>query len=330
MPDIHTRTQTGQTANEPLGVVREQRIDPPHRLGDPPPDGEQSKVGVAEVAAAVGCVQDDIEPASLVVVQQLRSQAQQLAVHLQRQQADLDRREAELQAHAAQIEQQARNNRLWLKERHTELAEREAELRQREAGLTEREVALANLEEDGLAEVRCTRDELAAQREALERREADLRALDQSVRARAAEVEAAAAAVEDAAQAHDQLSRDLDRRIAEFDDRVAWCLDAISGFLERGELPHTRPHRPSTGGDAFDAVADFLPRLAQRRKNLDETEARLAATMRDMNQRRVAAEQARIPSRANSDSANETRLDAEQLLGLVRRILNDSERQRSA
>jgi DNA repair exonuclease SbcCD ATPase subunit len=320
MPDIHTRTKFGHTVHEPVDVVREQRIDPPHRLGDPPPDQARTKVGVGELSASVGS-DLDAEHASLVVVQQLRSQAEQLAAHLQRQQADLDRRESLLQAQAAEIEQQARNNRLWLKERHAELAERETELRHRESELTERTCALDGLENDRASEVKRNREELTVQRALLDRREAAVREVEQSVRQKAAEVESAAAAVEGAAQAHDQLSRELDQRTAQFDDRLAWCIDAVSGFLERGEPPVAGRHGWTARGDTFDALADLLHRLAQRRKNLDETEALLSAASREMNQRRAAGGHVRIESRPRRQGANQTQLDAEQLLAQVRRLL---------
>jgi DNA repair exonuclease SbcCD ATPase subunit len=326
MPDIHARTQAGEAAYEPVEVVREQRIDPPHRLGDPPPDEAQSKVVVAQVSDATGSVEDDIERASLVVVQQLRSQAQQLAAHLQRQQADLDRRESEQQAHAAEIEQQARNNRLWLKERHTEQTERDRELHRREAELADRARLLHNLEYDRASDMQRERDELVELRERLERREAAVRQAEQSVRGRAAEVESAAAAVEEAGMAHDQLSRELDERAAQFDDRLGWCLDALSGFLERGAVPMTRPTARTAGGDVFDALADLLHRLAQRRKNLDQTEAMLAAAARDMNQRRAAGEPTRSNSPFHHDGAADTRLNADQLLAQVRRLLAENVR----
>ncbi len=107
MPETGSRTQIGELAHEPIEAVREQRIDPPHRLGDGPPIKARVEQSAELPSLTSGYEGDGAELASVIVVQQLRLQAQQLAAHLREQRADLDRREAAVQAQAAEIEQQA-------------------------------------------------------------------------------------------------------------------------------------------------------------------------------------------------------------------------------
>lgn len=65
---------------------------------------------------------------SMLVAEQLRTQAAQLADHLRARQRDLDHRESQLNARVAQIDNDARNARLHLKQSERELEEKEREV----------------------------------------------------------------------------------------------------------------------------------------------------------------------------------------------------------
>lgn len=302
MADLETRSQAAPGAPGPferIEAVRETRIDPPHRIHN----GVDEAAAAQQAGDAVGLAsavpsEEEFEPVSLKLVQQLRLQAQQLAGHLQNQQADLDRREAEMQAKLAQLEQHERNRRLWLKEAHDELSEREAELVRREEelaararGLDVRETTLRELAQAG-------EEELLARREGLDRREAALREAQEGLRERDLEMREAEEGLADAASAHDQLVRELDERAAAFEARRSAMSEMLERFL-RGEL--LVPARPNRGlrslarsnqrgaaladdraargdgflRDEFDELADALVELQARRDHLAEADTLL-------------------------------------------------------
>jgi hypothetical protein len=248
-----TEDPPGQSPLDFQAAGRDNRIDPPHRLAngrdaDAPPAAEPT-------------TDDEVEIASLAMVQQLRLQAQQLSEHLGREQANLDRREAELQSRAAQLEQHERTNRLWLKDRHEELAERQRALAARE-------------------------DQLRA----LDRREAAASAAETKARERMREIEAAAAALNDAARAHDQLLEDLERRSADFDTRRTATLDLIRRFLSGQHLSAASRATPNIGlaRDELDELADLLAQLQHRRTNIAEVESHLRRAETDIAEFRQA------------------------------------------
>jgi len=314
MPELDLRTSlaTGEEI-EPLLPVRENRIDPPHRLANGREElksAASAGIGDRAGAATTSVADEDAEIASLAMVQQLRLQAQQLSERLHAEQLDLDRREADLQARFAHVDQQERNNRLWLKDRHEELAEHERALAAREAQLAEGLNRLKQRESDHTLLRREGEDALQARRRDLDRREASIRDAEDYLRTRSQEIEVARVALEDAGAAHDQLLSELEKRTDEFDHRRSAVVEMVTRFLAGEAVIATRPKRrrihalPTESGsrvggdphyenlgfvrDEFDELAELLADLQMRRKNLGDVESLLARAQGEVDELRQA------------------------------------------
>jgi len=109
---------------EAARATTETRIDAAHALAnnqaESPAGGPNSPPESRDTAGLCG--------ESMLVAEQLRTQAAQLADHLRARQRDLDHRESQLNARVAQIDNDARNARLHLKQRERELEEKEREV----------------------------------------------------------------------------------------------------------------------------------------------------------------------------------------------------------
>jgi chromosome segregation ATPase len=291
MPNLDTRSRSISAANsETPSPVRENRIDPAHRMSN----GRDME---ADQAIAAVADDEEMEVASLAMVQQLRLQAQQLSRHLNDHQADLDRREAELQARQADVEQRERNNRLWLKDQHEDLSQREQELAARETQLQERARQVDEWREHQAELYRQQLADLEARRETVCRREADLAQKTEQSEGRIREIETAAKELDDASRAHAELAADLERRTGAFDARRDAVVEMIARFLEGRPVLAVKPShstkseaatfissaqpKAETGlagrlvRDQFDELASVLAELDGRRKRIGETESLL-------------------------------------------------------
>ena len=124
MSNPDSRGGDAALAAEAARVSTETRIDTAHVLAN----NEAESPALCPTAVPERRDTAGLCGESMLVAEQLRTQAAQLADHLRARQRDLDHRESQLNARVAQIDNDARNARLHLKQSERELEEKEREV----------------------------------------------------------------------------------------------------------------------------------------------------------------------------------------------------------
>ncbi len=316
------------------------RIDPPHEVaGDGATQPHESPSELPALAMAVA--ESGLTPDSAVlIVQQVRNQAEQLAAHLRRQQSTLDHRESELNARLAGVDHQMRSARLWLQEKQDELSTERRVLEERRTVVALREKAVENGQRDAgdddigrrlvLDRREAELDAAEAERHSqwqtvacnLRTRAADLQAQEEALESRCAEL---AAAEEAWKKAWTPAQQELSQKQAELEERSSQLaargvelaqLDAeIAGREKRNAEKLQR-------GENAEGLAARCERLESRQKHLDAAESLLFQQQAELEAQRRELEADQQAMHAQHAA------DRNEIVDDQRRAMNELEKKR--
>jgi len=283
------------------------RVDPPHRLGQPP---------VAD------------EPAT---ISRIERQVNQLSDHLSARQDELDQREASVNARAAELEQQTRQARLWLNERQYEFDERGAELSHREEQFESRCQRWTKAQNAGNAAPESLLVEVRLREEKQDRREMELSEREHEIDRREAQMDDRQASHERRAASMEETFRQLEAQKRQLAEKKKYCdvvdqLSARTLRLEKAESQLAEGHadlerrrnrlnlqQQQTAADVRQEQQQAQARASQLEKAWQKKLDSLLARQEQLAARDKALQQLRTDLAASHREAMEMRLAVEEV-----------------